>query len=169
MTLEEQKPHDIYLFQDLEADEFAKLMGAFSIEKHPVGSQILVEGYSVPKLYLLQEGEVKVARDIAGRQITIATFGPPHIFGELGVIDGGPASATVEAVSKVVVLSCERDTFLSILDESPLIGSIIWKNISFELCRRLRRTTNQLQDIFSLNQALCDNPQFMEFYKKYGP
>jgi CRP/FNR family transcriptional regulator, cyclic AMP receptor protein len=165
----EEKPHDIYLFQDLEAEEFAKLMGSFSIENHPVGSQILVEGYSVPKLYLLQEGQVKVVRNLADREIAIATFGPPHIFGELGVIDGGPASATVETVTKVVVLSCDRDTFLSLLDGSPMIGSIIWRNIAFELCRRLRRTTNQVQDIFSLNQALCDNPQFMEFYKKYGP
>jgi len=169
MTTAEQKPHEIYLFKDLEADEFAKLMGAFTIEKHPVGSQILVEGYSVPKLYLLQEGDVKVVRNIAGREITIATFGPPHIFGELGVIDGGPASATVETVTPVTLMECDRDIFLTILDESPLIGSIIWRNIVFELCRRLRRTTDQLQDIFSLNQALCENPQFMEFYKKYGP
>ncbi len=165
----ENSPHDIYLFKDLEAEEFAKLMSEFTVENHPPQSQILVEGFSVLKLYLLQEGQVKVIRDVGSREILIATFAPPHIFGELGVIDGGAASATVETLTDVVVLSIERDTFLKVLDESPLIGSIVWRNLCFELTRRLRRTTNQLQDLFSLNKALCENPDFMEFYKKYGP
>ena len=163
------KPHEIYLFKDLEAKELKKLMAAFTVENHPPQSQILVEGYSVLKLYLLQEGEVKVVRNLGDKEIVIATFGPPHIFGELGVIDGGAASATVETTTDVVVLAIDRDTFLNILDESPVIGDIVWRNMCFELTRRLRRTTDQLQDLFSLNQALCDNPQFMEFYKKYGP
>ncbi|MCX7830863.1 MAG: cyclic nucleotide-binding domain-containing protein, partial [Acidobacteria bacterium] len=110
-----------------------------------------------------------VIRNVGSREILIATFGPPHIFGELGVIDGGAASATVETLTDVVVLAIERDTFLKVLDESPIIGSIVWRNLCFELTRRLRRTTNQLQDLFSLNKALCENPDFMEFYKKYGP
>ena len=161
-------PNEIYLFKDLEAEEFAKLMSAFTMENHPRESQILIEGYSVLKLYLLQEGEVKVFRQIGSKDILIATFGPPHIFGEIGVIDGGPASATVETVTPVTLLSIDRDSFLTILDDNPLIGSVVWRNISFELSSRLRRTTNDLQDLFSLNQALCDNPQFLEFYKKYG-
>jgi len=141
-------PNEIYLFKDLEAEEFAKLMSAFTIENHPSESQILVEGYSVLKLYLLQEGEVKVFRQIGSKEILIATFGPPHIFGEIGVIDGGPASATVETVTPVTLLSIDRDSFLTILDDNPLIGSVVWRNIAFELSSRLRRTTNDLQDLF---------------------
>lgn len=161
-------PNDIYLFKELEAEEFAKLISAFTIEHHPPNSQILVEGYTVLKLYLLQEGEVKVLREMGGKEIVITTFSPPQIFGELGVIDGGPASATVETITPVTVLTIERDTFLTILAESPIIGAIVWRNLAFELTKRLRRTTDHLQDLFSLNKALCDNPQFLEFYKRYG-
>lgn len=161
-------PLDIYLFKDLEAEDFAKFISHFQIENHPPQSQILVEGFSVLKLYLLQEGEVKVIRYLGDQEILIAKLNPPHIFGEIGVIDGGPASATVETVTDVVVLSIERDTFLRILEESPIIGTIIWRNLATELSRRLRRTTNHLQDLFSLNKALCENPTFLEFYKKYG-
>jgi len=33
------------------------------------------------------------------------------------------------------------------------------------MCQRIRSTTNQVQDYFAINQALCQNENFREFYQ----
>src|ERR671932_43245 len=49
--------------------------------------------------YIVRTGHARAVREHGdGRQITIATFGPGDIFGELAMFDAERRSATVEAV-----------------------------------------------------------------------
>jgi CRP-like cAMP-binding protein len=71
------------------------------------GDTIVVEGADTSDAYLLESGHVAVSR---GDQ-RLRTLGPGDIFGEMALVDDKPRSATVTALSDVVVGVIDRDEF----------------------------------------------------------
>jgi CRP/FNR family cyclic AMP-dependent transcriptional regulator len=71
-------------------------------------------------MYVVEQGRVAVtAPDVHGDHVLLDTLGPGGIFGELSLLDGGPRSATVRAVSDCVLLALERDAFHAFLRQRP--------------------------------------------------
>ena len=67
------------------------------------------EGDDSDTCYVVRCGHARAVREHAdGRQITLATFGPGDIFGELAMFDDERRSATVEAVDALDVLGDPR-------------------------------------------------------------
>ncbi len=165
MALASEPLAQLPLLDGLEADEFFAVTGRFSREQYPAGTRIIEEGYGGLKLFLLVEGRVRIVRSMGAGQILINTLGPPQAFGEISFIDGGPASATVEAETDVVVLTILKEDFNELLEASPALGTKVYKNLLKVTCQRIRSTTNQVQDYFAINQALCENEHFRKFYK----
>jgi CRP/FNR family cyclic AMP-dependent transcriptional regulator len=159
----------IHLLQGLDEPEFALLAAKLQHETFPVGTAVLRQGYASDRMYILLEGRASVLRKMGSTTVLITELEPTQTFGEMGMVDGELASATVEAVSDLQVLSISRGDFESALESSPALQAKIWRNLARELTRRIRSTTNQVQDYFAINQALCENDSFREFYKLYGP
>jgi CRP/FNR family cyclic AMP-dependent transcriptional regulator len=60
---------------------------------------IFREGDDSDTCYVVRRGHARAIREhVDGRQITLATFGPGDIFGELAMFDSERRSATVEAI-----------------------------------------------------------------------
>ena len=153
------------LLAELDADEFLAVSSHFRREAFPAGSKILQEGFLGSRLYVLVEGRVRVYRTMGASKLLINTLSPPEAFGEISLIDGGPASATVEAETEVTVLGLERDAFYDLVNGSEALRGKLYRNLLSTFCQRIRSTTNQVQDYFAINQALCDNENFRKFYK----
>ncbi|MEW6757574.1 MAG: cyclic nucleotide-binding domain-containing protein [Acidobacteriota bacterium] len=157
----------IPLLQGLEGAEFEQMARRFAVENYPAGSTILEQGYGGLKLYVLVEGKTRIFRTLNGSRVVITTLEPPETFGEVSILDGDPASATVEAESDVVVLTLGRDEFYDLMEASPELAAKVYRNLLRTLCQRLRTTTNQVQDYFAINKALCENESFRSFYKLF--
>ena len=155
------------LLEGLDADEFLTVTKRLTREQFPAGTRILEEGYGGLKLYVLTEGRVKVFRNMGRSQLLITTLDPPETFGEISMVDGGPASATVEAETDVVALTILRDEFYDLLNSSWELQAKLYRNLIHTMCQRIRATTNQVQDYFAINQALCENENFRKFYKLF--
>ncbi len=155
------------LLKGLSESEFSLLAGRFSEEQFPAGTTIVEQGYGGFKLFLLLEGRVRVYRTMNGSRVLITTIEGPEAFGELSIIDGAPTSATVEAETDTIALTLGGNDFYEILDGSIQLQAKIWKNLLNLLCQRLRSTTDQVQDYFAINRALCENESFRSFYKLF--
>jgi CRP-like cAMP-binding protein len=153
------------LLAGLDADEFLAVASRFSREEFSPGTRILEENYIGIKLYVLVEGRVRVYRHMGGTQLLINTLGPPETFGEISVIDGGLASASVEAETDVVALSLQNNDFHALMESSVTLRAKVLENLLKTMCQRIRSTTNQVQDYFAINQALCQNENFRKFYQ----
>src|SRR5688572_25689204 len=69
------------------------------------GEVVFREGDDSDTCYVVRTGHARAIREHAdGRQITLATFGPGDIFGELAMFEDERRSATVEAVDGLEVL-----------------------------------------------------------------
>ncbi len=85
---------------------------------HRAGTVIAREGERGIGLFLILEGETKVT--IGGK--TKAKLGPGEFFGEVALLDGGPRTATVTAVTAVKLLGITGWVFRGLLQEHPTIA-----------------------------------------------
>ena len=93
-------------------------------------------------------GAVKVSVASAdGKDIVLNVFREGDIFGEIALLDGRPRTADATAMSDCELIVIERRDFFPFLTSQP---DVMLKFIEI-LCSRLRRTSEQVQDITFLN------------------
>lgn len=115
----------------------------FMEETYEPGQVILAEGTSNPCLYAIAEGEAEVVKGSGGHETLLGTLRVGDIFGEMGLVDGQPASATVRAVSPTRVWLYDEAAFKETLTHDPQLA----KKVIDTLVARLRRTTDMLQQL----------------------
>ena len=96
---------------------------------------VVKEGDQGDAMYLIADGKVKVH---AGDKI-LAELSKPQCFGEMSILDEEPRSASVTALSELLLLRILRDDFAEILAERPEISQGIIK----VLTRRLRNANRR--------------------------
>ena len=83
------------------------------------GEIIYREGDASDRVYVIVSGRVEIITEHRGTAVTLAILGPGDIFGEMGVIDGQPRSATVRVLDDVTVNAIDRAPFLGALKRHP--------------------------------------------------
>ena len=108
------------------------------------GEPIIWEGDQPEWFYIVAQGKIKVVKYIStGKELLVAMFTPPSIFGEVAVFDGIPYPASAAAVGETTVLGIKRDDLLTFLSQNP---SVALKIINL-LGARLRDAHNRLRDM----------------------
>jgi CRP/FNR family cyclic AMP-dependent transcriptional regulator len=110
------------------ADYFNKFSEAESFE---AGEVIIEEGHSDNTIFVIRSGEAQVVH----KGELLATLGEGELFGEMALIDNMPRSATVIALTDVVVIPVNRDHFYVLLQKMPVFGATVMHLISSRLRR----------------------------------
>lgn len=125
----------------LPANLLARLETLGNVQEFDAGDILLREGDVSSQLYVLLSGKLKVfASQGKGREVVYNTLRPGEYFGELA-FDGGPRSASVQAlqVSRCLVLTA--DTLHELVRTEPEFAV----HLITKLMRLLRRSTQQLK------------------------
>ena len=105
------------------------------------GQAVFREGDASDTCYVVREGHARAVRSHAdGRTITLATFGPGDIFGELAMFEDERRSATVEAIEPTSVVGVLGPDMRRLMSEHPQIAA----RLVIALGRRLRETNERL-------------------------
>lgn len=104
------------------------------------GEIVIEEGTVGTSAFIILSGTAEVIKKSGKREITMATLGKGQVFGEMGLIEDRPRSASVRAVSNLKVTVIDREKFNELLRSKPSVLIPIMK-ILFE---RLRRTSTML-------------------------
>ncbi|HYU57038.1 MAG TPA: cyclic nucleotide-binding domain-containing protein [Actinomycetota bacterium] len=120
------------LFSRCSRRDLKRVAGLASEVTFEAGDVIAEEGEDGLSFYVVLEGEAKVTR----RGKSVARLLPGSFFGEVSLLDGGPRTATVTAVTPMRCLSILRWDFRSLLEKEPALIPKILK----ELALRLRQT-----------------------------
>jgi MFS family permease len=89
-------------------------------EEHPAGTDVVVQGESGDRFFVIAAGSVQV---IAGDR-RVAEQGPGGFFGEIALLRDAPRTATVRADAPLRLLTLDRVDFLA------AIGSHLYTNIA---------------------------------------
>ena len=105
------------------------------------GEVVFREGDDSDTCYVVRSGHARAVREHAdGRQITLATFGPGDIFGELAMFDDERRSATLEALDALATLAIPGSAMRTLLRRHPEIAV----KLVIALGRRLRAANERL-------------------------
>ena len=84
------------------------------------GDDIIEEGTPGDCAYIIEQGSVEVSKlTPQGQKQVLGVLGKSEIFGEMGLIDGLPRSATVTAREDCVMSVCSQETFNNLADHNP--------------------------------------------------
>src|SRR5919202_1263904 len=90
------------VFADLDADDLRRVAEVAVPRSFEAEHVVFREGDDSDTCYIVRSGHARAVRSHSdGRTITLASFGPGDIFGELAMFDKESRSATVEAVDDV--------------------------------------------------------------------
>jgi SulP family sulfate permease len=145
----DQKVHlsQFELFRDFSEEELNTIQTKLALHTYSKGQLVFNEGDDDRDLYLLTKGSmsVKIHLSERNRQKRIFTYTSGTILGEVAFLDGSNRSAGVWAHENSEVLRLPFSQFQTIRTEHPEIATKLITNLSLELSRRLRRTSNQVR------------------------
>ncbi|HEX5308154.1 MAG TPA: Crp/Fnr family transcriptional regulator [Solirubrobacteraceae bacterium] len=129
------------VFATLDPEDLEKVAELAVPRAFEVGQVVFREGDASDTCYVVRSGSARAVREHPdGRTITLATFGPGDIFGELAMFEDELRSATVEAVQATEVVAVLGPDMRRLMVEHPQISV----RLVIALGRRLRDTNERL-------------------------
>ena len=111
--------------------------------EYKAGERIFAEGDPSYYCYQILRGRVDIVLSPKGRREVIASLGPGEVFGEMGVIDSGPRSATAVAAEDTECIVYGALDLLDEFDQNPSMTIEVMKT----LVRRLRQSNRRYSRI----------------------
>jgi len=129
------------LFASMSEDDFRNLSSFAKERRYLMGEVIVREKTMTDTFCIITSGKVAVTKRFTdGDEMVLTVMGEGEFFGEMALLDQGPRSATVRALSETVVLELSRSDFERLLHNAPDIAYSIMR----ELGKRLRDTGSLL-------------------------
>jgi CRP/FNR family cyclic AMP-dependent transcriptional regulator len=137
----------VSLFQDLDHAALSTLGALLVAKKASAGAVIFRESDESDALYLVEAGEVIISKHVQGPvDVVLTTFGGGNFFGEMGLFDAGPRSATAQAKVDSLLWRLDRKAFMYILSDHPEIAAKICYRLVSVFIERLRSTNEQARE-----------------------
>jgi len=130
----------IPLFEHLTYREQNELCAIARTHAFPAGATIVRQGEPGADLFVVLDGEVSIEQ----HGLPIAVVGAGGHFGEMGLVDAGPRSASVRATTPIRAMVIHRDEMLTLMQrEAPLAVKLLWAFVQV-LSQRLRAANTEL-------------------------
>ena len=134
----------IPLFSTLPKAQLSLLADCASARNYPRGSVILRAGQETDGLYIMLSGRAKVfMSNEDGREVILATLGARDFFGEMGLLDEQPRSASVETLEDSSLMRIGKADFLRCLSDNFDLAM----RILLALVKRLRESDRQIESL----------------------
>jgi CRP/FNR family cyclic AMP-dependent transcriptional regulator len=140
----------VELFSGLSDQQLEALLHGSRSRAYAKGSVVVNEGDPSHALYIVKSGSLKAyLNDEDGKEIILSTLGSGEYFGELGLMDGAPRSASVAALENSDLLQVPKEAFQQLLEQYPDALHIVTRNLVGQI-RRLSDNvrTLALLDVF---------------------
>ena len=126
------------------------------------GDVIIEEGSYGTTAYVIKSGKVEVSELVKNKKIVLAILEEGQIFGEMGLVEDQPRSATVTASEDVQLAVLSRDSFNDLFEKNPKLLLPIIKAL-FERLRTVNRMlmSKEVPDIVETEE--CEYSHDTEF------
>ena len=140
----------IELFSELNEAELREIAALAQTRSAPTDTTIFHEGDPADSIFLVVGGRVKVVTTSSdGKEFILSVLGAGQVFGEMGLLEAAPRSASVVSITEVELLVIKRDDFDRLLTSSPGIS----RKLMAILSRRLRRANSKMESLAYMDVA----------------
>jgi len=127
---------------DLSSQERNRLLEHFG-RNYAAGDVLFREGDPGREVFMLQEGRVRIMKRVRLVERSLQILKPGDLFGEGALLVGSPRTSSAVALSEVVVLALDPDTFGDLLQSSAAVAMRLVQ----QLVRRLRDAEDQIENM----------------------
>lgn len=132
------------IFESLSVERLVPIARVAVFRKFVRGAAILHAGDRTDFVYFILSGMLKVlVSDEEGREVILSNLGPGEFFGEMGVLDDNPRSATVIASTPCELIVVSKTDFKRCLAENFDVSLYIMRN----LVKRLRNADRKIESL----------------------
>ena len=136
------------LFASFPEDQLRMLATVVTRRSAPRSNTIMAGGDPTDSLYIVLSGRLKVMMsDSDGKEVTLSLLGPGEFFGEMGLIDDSPRSASVVTIEPCELLSVAKRDFNKCLAENFEMAMAVMRG----LVRRLREADRKIGSLALLD------------------
>jgi CRP-like cAMP-binding protein len=137
-----------FLFRDLGADIHERLRAYARLRSFKRGDVVFSKGDPGNALFAVCAGVVQMTSlSTAGKNAVFSLIKQGEIFGEIALLDGKPRTTDAVAFTDCTLMMIERRDFMPLLRSHPEVAI----NLLEVLCAKLRRTTEQVEDLLFLD------------------
>ncbi|CAH2214689.1 Crp/Fnr family transcriptional regulator [Tepidibacter aestuarii] len=155
----------IYIFENLSNEELVEIIKMTGHENYNKKETIFVEGENANKLYLINEGKIKLFKYTKdGKEQILHILSDGDFFGELNLFNKGEYNFNAQTISPTKLCTLTKEKMRNIILERPEIGLKILEVIG-----------SRLSNLESLAQNLATNDvevriayMLLELKDKYG-
>ena len=105
---------------------------------------VMQMGDETDSIYIVLSGKVKVViTDDQGREVILGFMGPQEFFGEMGILDDQPRSASVYTLEPCEMLRLSKAAFMNCLKEHSEVAMLVIRN----LVKRLRAADRKIESL----------------------
>ncbi|MGQ0593987.1 MAG: Crp/Fnr family transcriptional regulator [Gammaproteobacteria bacterium] len=141
-------PFERGLFPALSPEDLAVLTRCGAIKAYPRNTLLFQEGQPSAELYIVVTGQIKVfVSEAQGKEVTLTLEGPGGYFGELGLVDAAPRSASVMTTEPSQLVVVSKADFQRCLAAHPDLGIKLMR----ALVQRVRSLTDRVKSIALLD------------------
>ena len=133
--------HNVPLFSGLEEAQLEVLVRTVVRKSVARNAKIIGAGDPTDSLYIVINGRLKVLMgDEQGREVILSILGPGEFFGEMGLIDDSPRSASVVTLEPCELLTISKADFKRSLAENSDLSMMVMRG----LVKRLREADQKI-------------------------
>lgn len=136
------------MFGGFPEDQLRVLATMVTRRSAPRGTVIMREGDPTDALYIVMSGRLKVMMGEAdGKEVILGILGAGEFFGEMGLIDDSPRSATVIAIEPCELLAVGKRAFKKCLNENIALALAVLRVV----VQRLRTADRKIGSLAMLD------------------
>jgi len=121
-------------------------------KRYQDGDVIVRQGEVGDCLFVIQDGQVEIVAEHAGRETVLQTLGPGEMLGEMAIFERVARSATVRAKGPARLLTVDKKNFMRRVNEDPSIAFRIVETMS----RRVREMNAEVVHLTERLAALSE-------------
>jgi CRP-like cAMP-binding protein len=146
------------VFRGFDAADLDAVLAGCRLVRLQAGEPVLTEGQWAAGLYVICEGRIEFFLPEHGphgrrsTRVRLNALGPGRCFGEYGLIDDKPSSASATALTPGRLCFLPREEFRRLTEHSERIGRLVYQNLLAFLVARLRSKDQEL-DVFLLDES----------------
>ena len=143
---------------ELSAADAREVVSYMRPERIKAGEVVIREGESTRNdfMALVLDGEVTVENSVAAAHdsMVVSILGPGSLIGDMGIIDGGPRSATCTASTDLALAVLTREALTRLMDTHPSVAARLLLAMSKRIADHLRETNRKLMTFAQVSKAL---------------
>ena len=153
------------IFSSLDDEELSRVSSLITTKKYSKGEMIIMEGSNPESLIIINTGKVKAFKDTQeGKEQILYIFTEGDFLGEKNLLSQQKATYNVETLEETHICLINKKDFQQLLREYPDISF----KIMSELCNRLERLENTIENMGAKKIEARVSSVLLEFLDKYG-